>query len=70
MPPLARVSLRFYSRKGRGEMALMVPFGAKAYVALSGENVVAVIDLKSLEVTANIATRGPDGLAWGNASNF
>jgi YVTN family beta-propeller protein len=34
-------------------------------VALSGENAVAVVDLKSLEVTAKIATgTGPDGLAW------
>jgi YVTN family beta-propeller protein len=34
-------------------------------VALSGDNAVAVIDLKTLEVTGKIATgNGPDGLAW------
>jgi YVTN family beta-propeller protein len=47
------------------EGTLVQPDGAKAYVALSGENAVAVVDLKSLEVTAKIATGiGPDGLAW------
>jgi YVTN family beta-propeller protein len=51
---------------GQGpEGTLVQPDGAKAYVALSGENAVAVVDLKSLEVTAKIATgNGPDGLAW------
>jgi len=51
---------------GKGpEGTLVEPDGAKAYVALSGENAVAVVDLKSLEVTAKIATgTGPDGLAW------
>jgi len=51
---------------GQGpEGTLVQPDGAKAYVALSRENAVAVIDLKTLEVMAKIATgNGPDGLAW------
>jgi YVTN family beta-propeller protein len=51
---------------GQGpEGTLVQPDGAKAYVALSRDNAVAVIDLKTLEVTGKIATgNGPDGLAW------
>ncbi len=51
---------------GRGPEGIVVqPDGLKAYVALSGENAVAVIDLKTLEVVGKIATgNGPDGLAW------
>jgi YVTN family beta-propeller protein len=51
---------------GQGpEGTLVQPDGARAYVALSRDNAVAVIDLKTLEVTGKIATgNGPDGLAW------
>jgi len=51
---------------GQGpEGTLVQPDGAKAYVALSRDNAVAVIDLNMLEVTGKIATgNGPDGLAW------
>jgi YVTN family beta-propeller protein len=51
---------------GQGpEGTLVQPDGAKAYVALSRDNAVAVIDLKTLEVTGKITTgNGPDGLAW------
>jgi len=51
---------------GQGpEGTLVQPDGAKAYVALSRDNAVAVIDLNTLEVTGKIATgNGPDGLAW------
>jgi YVTN family beta-propeller protein len=51
---------------GQGpEGTLVQPDGAKAYVALSRDNAVAVIDLKTLEVTGKIATgKEPDGLAW------
>jgi YVTN family beta-propeller protein len=54
---------------GRGPEGILVqPDGTKAYVALSGENAVAVIDLKTLDVTGKIATgNGPDGLAWAQA---
>src|SRR5580693_1479122 len=62
----ARRTERKRLKVGKGpEGTLVQPDGAKAYVALSGENAVAVIDLKTLEVTGKIATgNGPDGLAW------
>ncbi len=51
---------------GRGPGGiLVVPDGSRAYVALAGDNAVAVIDLHKLEVTDHIPTgQGPDGLAW------
>lgn len=49
---------------------LMDPGGTRAFVAVNGENGVAVIDLKTLAVTGRVETGpGPDGLAWAvNAS--
>jgi YVTN family beta-propeller protein len=44
---------------------LIVPDSSRAYVAVSGKDKVAVVDLKSLEVTGRVSTgRQPDGLAW------
>jgi YVTN family beta-propeller protein len=44
---------------------LIVPDGSRAYVALAGDNGVAIIDLHKLEVAGQIPTgQGPDGLAW------
>jgi len=44
---------------------LMQPDGARAFVACSPDDYVAVIDLKTLEMTGKIAPgRQPDGLAW------
>jgi YVTN family beta-propeller protein len=44
---------------------LMVPDRARAYVALTGENALAILDLKALAVTGRIPTgQGPDGMAW------
>ncbi len=44
---------------------LIAPDGATAYVAVSGLNRVAVIDLKTLSVARTIDTgRSPDGMAW------
>jgi YVTN family beta-propeller protein len=44
---------------------LIVPDGSRAYVALAGDNAVAVIDLRTLEISGKIPTgQGPDGLAW------
>lgn len=44
---------------------LIVPDGSRAYVAVSRDNYVAVIDLKTLSVTGRISTgKGPDGMAW------
>jgi YVTN family beta-propeller protein len=51
-------------RAGGGGV-LVQPDGQRAYVAFSGDNFVAVIDLKTLEVVGKIdAGPNPDGLAW------
>jgi YVTN family beta-propeller protein len=47
------------------EGILMPPSGGVAYVAVNGDNVVAVVDLETWQVTKKIsAGRGPDGMAW------
>jgi YVTN family beta-propeller protein len=44
---------------------LIVPDGSRAFVAVSPDSQVAVVDLKTLTVTGHIATgKGPDGMAW------
>jgi YVTN family beta-propeller protein len=44
---------------------LMQPDGSRAFVACSPDNYVAIVDLKTLEVTGHIdAGKEPDGLAW------
>ena len=44
---------------------LIVPDGTRAFVAVSADNNIAVVDLKTLSVTARIPTgNGPDGMAW------
>jgi DNA-binding beta-propeller fold protein YncE len=44
---------------------VIVPDGSRAYVAVSGKDKVAVLDLKSLEATGYVSTgKQPDGLAW------
>ena len=44
---------------------LMAPDGSRAYVAVSGGDKVAVVDLKTFEVVGQIsAGKQPDGLAW------
>jgi YVTN family beta-propeller protein len=47
------------------EGILMPPDGSKAFVAVSGDNKVAVVDLQKLEVTTTFETgNDPDGMAW------
>ena len=44
---------------------LMQPDGSRAYISCGPDNYVAVVDLKTLEVTGHIDAGGePDGLAW------
>jgi YVTN family beta-propeller protein len=44
---------------------LIVPDGSRAFVAVSGKNKVVAVDLKTLEVSGELATgKNPDGLAW------
>jgi YVTN family beta-propeller protein len=48
-----------------GAGILMQPDGLRVYVSCTPDDYVAVIDMKSLEVTEKIATgKHPDGLAW------
>jgi YVTN family beta-propeller protein len=51
---------------GRGAAGiLMQPDGARAFVACTPDDYVAIIDLHTLEVTGHIAAgKQPDGLAW------
>jgi YVTN family beta-propeller protein len=47
------------------EGILMAKDGARAYVAEAGENRLAILDLKTLEVAGHLTTgNGPDGMAW------
>jgi len=47
------------------EGILIPPGGARAFVAVNGDNHVAVVDLKTWQVTRKITTGvGPDGMAW------
>ena len=47
------------------EGILVQPDGARAYVAVTGDNQIAVVDLKTLEVTSRFQPGGgPDGMAW------
>jgi YVTN family beta-propeller protein len=51
---------------GHGAAGILVaPDDSRVYVAVSPDNNIAVIDLKSLAVAGRIPTgRGPDGMAW------
>jgi YVTN family beta-propeller protein len=43
----------------------MDPAGNRAFIACSPDNYIAVVDLKTFEVTNHIDVGGePDGLAW------
>ena len=51
---------------GRGAAGILMDAeGSRAFVACSADNYVAVVDLKTLEVTSKLDVGGvPDGLAW------
>ncbi len=51
---------------GHGAAGILItPDGSRAFVAVSRDNYIAVIDLKTLTVTGRITVgRGPDGMAW------
>jgi len=51
---------------GRSPAGILVaPDSSRAYVAVTGDNYVAVIDLKSLELAGRISPgNGPDGMSW------
>jgi YVTN family beta-propeller protein len=58
--------VRARTNLGRAPTGVLIhPSDNRAYVALSGENRIAVVDIASLEVLESIATgAGPDGMAW------
>jgi YVTN family beta-propeller protein len=44
---------------------LIPPDGARAYIAVTGDNNIAVIDLKTLDLVDRLSTgQNPDGMAW------
>ena len=51
---------------GKAPEGILIEPGAKrAFIAVSGDNHIAVLDLNTLNVTGQIQTgRGPDGMAW------
>ena len=55
--------MRFADSVSKG--ILIAPDGSQAFVAVNGDNNVAVVDLKTWTVVRRIsAGNGPDGLAW------
>jgi YVTN family beta-propeller protein len=61
----ARKEIKHYDLGGGAAGILMTPDGSRAYVAVSGSDNVAVVDLRTLEVTGHISVgKQPDGLAW------
>jgi len=60
-----RKEVKQLSLGGGAAGILIAPDGARAYVAVSSADKIAVVDLKTLEVTGTIdAGKQPDGLAW------
>ncbi len=50
---------------GHGAAGILVDDdGSRAFLGCTGDNYIAVVDLKTLEVTGHIDVRGADGLAW------
>ncbi len=50
---------------GRGAAGILVDGdGSRAFIGCTGDNYIAVVDLKTLEITGHIALGGSDGLAW------
>jgi len=62
---LSRKEVKGFDLGGGASGIVIVPDGSRAYVAVSGKDKVAVLDLKNLEISGNISTgKQPDGLAW------
>jgi YVTN family beta-propeller protein len=50
---------------GHGAAGILVDDdGSRAFIGCTGDNYIAVVDLKTLEVTGHIDIAGADGLAW------
>ena len=62
---VAHKEVKKFDLGGGAAGIVIAPDGSRAYVAVSGKDKVAVVDLKTLEISGNISTaRQPDGLAW------
>ena len=60
-----RKEIKQISLGGGSGGILIAPDGAHAYIAVSAKDKVAVVDLKTLEITGQVSTgKQPDGLAW------
>jgi YVTN family beta-propeller protein len=60
-----RKELKQFDLGGGAAGILVDPDGSRAFVAVSGGNKVAIVDLKSLSLAGEIAPLGqPDGMAW------
>jgi YVTN family beta-propeller protein len=61
----ARKEVKQLNLGGGAAGILIAPDGSRAYVAVSSADKIAVVDLKTLEITGEInAGKQPDGLAW------
>jgi YVTN family beta-propeller protein len=50
---------------GKMPEGILIPDASRAFVAVNGDNHVAVVDLKTWQVVSKISTgTGPDGMAW------
>jgi YVTN family beta-propeller protein len=61
----ARKEAKQLNLGGPSSGILIAPDGSHAYVAVTAKNKVAVVDLKTLEMTGEVQVgKGPDGLGW------
>ena len=61
----SRKEIKQLNMGGGSGGTLLTPDGARAFVAVAGKNKICVVDLKTLEVSGEVAVgNGPDGLAW------
>ena len=62
---ITRKEVKSFDLGGGAAGILVAPDGSRAYVAVSGKDKVAVLDLRTWEISGIISTgKQPDGLAW------
>jgi YVTN family beta-propeller protein len=62
---VTRKEVKKFDLGGGASGIVLAPDGSHAYVAVSGKDKIAVVDLKTLEIAGSITTgKQPDGLAW------
>ena len=62
---VTRKEVKKFDLGGGTSGIVLAPDGTRAYVAVSGKDKIAVVDLKTLEIAGSITTgKQPDGLAW------